>query len=99
MELKGPHGPHPSFPLGVSLTSLSRQTSRETVGGGEEEVVCCWSYFLQSGWGSGRSFRGWAVPVVQSHWHCLPEGQVFLWLVRGGKDRWLVLEDRRDAGA
>lgn len=43
--------------------------------------------------------EGWAVPVVQSHWHCLHEGQVFLWLVRGGKDRWLVLEDWRDAGA
>lgn len=57
MELKGPHGPHPSFPLGVSLTSLSRQTSRQTdCGQEEEEVVCCWSYFLQSGWGSGSSF-------------------------------------------
>lgn len=31
--------------------------------------------------------RDWAVPVAQSHWHFLLEGQDFLWLMRGGKDR------------
>lgn len=31
--------------------------------------------------------RDWVVPMAQPHWHCLHEGQVFLWLSRGGKDR------------
>lgn len=31
--------------------------------------------------------RDWVVPMAHSHWHCLHEGQVFLWLGRGGKDR------------
>lgn len=31
------------------------------------------------------------VSMAQPHWHCLHEGQVFLWLTRAGKDR-------RDAG-
>lgn len=41
LELKGSHGPHPPFPLGVSLTSLCRQTGRQT-DWKEEEGECCW---------------------------------------------------------
>lgn len=29
--------------------------------------------------------RDWAVPMAHSHWHCLREGQVFLWLTGGGQ--------------
>lgn len=53
MELKGPHGPHPSFPLGVSLTSLSRQTSRETVGGGRRRWSVAGHISCRAGGGVG----------------------------------------------